>query len=333
MRNLVRAALCLLLGLGAASAAQAAPNLYTGSMNGAAGFGVSVPFAGVFTSPASGATQIGPNFRGVGIPGPTGTLPSTGAQANVTPAGGFTLPAGDFFVQTSYTNPNPTTPTIIYDHSQATLSNLAGSFSPNFFTAVFGTTSTVTFQGTGIYGTPSVGTVVLQPGAGFGGVMRIAGFFNEFLSLTLGSGLSTAALPLTPAFIGGPSVPNTTTKSFVINNTALGPITVGIKFQGFPWITGKVSVIQPAGLVSSLLTEIGANTVSINTSYGQPVATGSIKLVTGWLTHVPALGDENTGEYELNVTFLPEPSSTTLAAAAALFVVGAYRVRRGRRRP
>lgn len=330
MQTLSRVTLSLLLVTCFASLAQAqatAPNLYLGSMNGQVGFGVSIPFAGNHTEP--GGPVQSPNIRGVGVPGPI--FKATTARANVTSGGAFTLPAGDFFISTSYVNPNPTTPTIQYSGSKAMLQNSAGSFGPGFFTGAFGTSNTATIIGVGAVGTPSLGTAIFKPGGGFGGVMRLAGTFVNNLSIqTTNLGISTAVVPLTPKWLGGSNAPTTSNVPAVFRNTELSPstTTLPLKFSGFPWITGEVTLIQTQGLIASLLTEIGKNTVHVTlNANGHANAVGNIKMVTGWMTHFLFL-DENVGEFELTVTFLPEPNNAMLLGAGALFIAALYQVRR-----
>lgn len=336
MKTLLRVTLCLLVAACFASLAQARNlNLYQGSMNGQVGFGVPIPFAGIHTTP--GGPSQSPNIRGVGIPGPTGVYayPSVNAgRALVTPAGGFTLQAGDFFVSTSYVNPNPTTPTFQYSASIAMLSNQAGSFGNFFFTGAFGTSNTATIIGVGAVGTSPLGTAIFRPGAGFGfgGVMRLAGTFVNILSIqTPGLAISTVTAPLTPTWLGGPSVPNTDYSLIRFSNTMFGPTYLPLKFSGFPWITGKVSLIQSQGAITSLLTEIGTNNMKVTLHIDElgklTVATGNIKMVTGWMTHWLFV-DENVGEYVLNLNFLPEPNSAMLLGAGGLFIAALYRVRR-----
>ena len=123
----------MIFSLVSASSAQAASALYHGSMNGQAGFGVSVPIKGFLqpgaTSPPGCLMSVGAangnacDIRGVGMAGPEAGAPAVAALMGTGPAG-FTIPVSDFDVQTTYMRSAATlTPPVFQSSSAVTVAN------------------------------------------------------------------------------------------------------------------------------------------------------------------------------------------------------------------
>jgi hypothetical protein len=329
---IVSTALMIALGTGTVSQAEV---LYHGSMNGQAGFGVPFPVQGLFgsgseplgcrLSPPTGvgfANGRSCDIRGVGIQGPTVSAPGAASVTGSGPAA-FTIPAGNFKVATSYPRNSTTiTPPFFQSSFRMTATNDAGSFFAG------GGPGNTTFCPGGCLTPTQPGTIIVkQPTVNFGGTMKLLGVLHNANAFsTLGGGITIAVFDAPVGIVGG-SLGNTAMAPIIVTSVgtttptpATGMFTTVNTAIGVPWATGTITVKNLAQLVMSSVTEMGSD------NRNAAGTAGSIKMVSGWLNNSPF--DETNGEYEINLTFAPEPGATALLAAGIVLLTSLARARR-----
>lgn len=336
-RNLSIVTTAFMIVLGTATVSQAEV-LYYGTMNGQAGFGVPFPVEGLFqpgaTDPPGCWLTASPPFfangrtcdvRGVGFQGPTVGAPRA---ANVTPSAtttvpaAFTIPSKDFRAKTSYARPSTTiTPPFFQSSFRMTATNGNGSFFAG------GGPGNTTFCPGGCAVPTAPGTIIVkQPTVNFGGTMQLLGVLhNANAQLTIGSGVTIAVFDAPVSIVGGP-LGNTAMAPIVVTSVgtttptpATGMFTTINTAIGAPWATGTITVKNLQQLVPSSVTEMGSDNRNAS-------GIGSIKMVSGWLNN--SIFDETNGEYEIDLTFVPEPGATATLAAGILLLTSLARARR-----
>jgi hypothetical protein len=333
--SIVSTALMIALGTGTVSQAEV---LYHGSMNGQGGFGVPIPVEGLFQylsdplfcrAPAptgiSFASGMACDMRGVGVQGPTASAPGA---ANVTGSGpaAFTIPAGNFKAATSYPrSPGTITSPFFQSSFRMTATNAAGSFFAG------GGPGNTTFCPGGCLTPTQPGTIIVQQSSAvrFGGTMQLLGVLHNANAFDEEGGNKLWAILDAPVSIVGGALGNTAmapiieTRVFATGTPTTTMLTVSNTAFGVPWTTGKVTIINSPGVLFSSVTESGTD---LRTPMGEM---GSIKMVSGWLNNSP--NDWTNGEYELNLTFAPEPAATAMLASGILLLTSLARARARRR--
>ena len=164
-----------------------------------------------------------------------------------------------------------------------------------------------------------------QVGEQFGGVMRLAGVFNDVLNISSPPGKLHGPLPIPLSNLGGP-LGTTVTGVGTLTHTVQGFTTMFYATVTFlPWTTARFRVDDA---------NVGAGPEApiTVTGYDMRNATGagSIQLVSGWLAHISGLfGDDTTGQATMTLN-LPEPRSTLMLASGLSLLFGLYRFARRR---
>lgn len=318
--------------LGLASAVQAEPKMYTGSIilhdfaNDTTS-GSTPPYStathlalplGAHCNPANGGKTCGKATLHGGAPLlAEASAPLRGSA----PPLGFVIRKGDFFRKvTGSLSPYPG---ISYTVTSARLENEGGQLDPG------GGPGSFTFV-------PKLGLgstrIAVEAGKNrFGGVLRLAGRFGTHnAGKTLGGGRWYGDFPDWGVRVVGASHAEMTTVggTFRFTSPPLEYKSVAV-VTGFPWTTGRVSV-SAAG-------DFGFPTRLVRSGYDKRTlaGAGTIQLVTPRLTHWA--GGAHWGDIAvMRIQFAPEPEgwlllATGLCLLAVLHHSGAGRARRNKR--
>jgi hypothetical protein len=324
-----------LLVLGFATTAQAANQLYVGSLiiesfgNDAAGAFYGIPFGlhcnslyGTTTwvsSPPASCTPVermqGAPLTGSGIVGLTESGPAGfRIKAAASSLGGLRRTATGSF---------PYHPRYIYSYTYATLENRAGRFSSGGGPGDFSLPYKV--------GATTVAKVIIKAGPNqFGGVMRLLGSMRTRwgyyrscpeLSCVPFSGISYGTIDWRYDLVGATAM----TVGGIVTGPYIGTATGTVMYSGldvtatlvakatrFPWTTGTVTVTATRpGLGDTVLARRGYDNRT-------PLGKGTIQLVSPLLTHwlQPGLSKETGGIGILRLQFIPEPEPLLLLLVA-----------------
>ena len=214
--------------------------------------------------------------------------------------------------------------------------NLAGSFRPGYFTGP------VTVNATNVIypiptATPRQMTFRAIPGAaGFGGKMPIDASKHYDFDLQTANGIWDATAAVTGTW-GGKSLGAGAIGGYS-HGTNRTLTSVGLPLErsdwafsvAGPWLTGSVTAMEPQGYYVSTFTGAGGDARNATGD------TGTISLVTPKIQYiynrfggtVTNMREAWTSIYRTNITFVPEPSHTTLLASGAFAVLAFARLRR-----
>lgn len=295
--------------------AHAGKALFSGNMAGGWAAGTAPPT----TQPPAPFPGFQPvPFAGNGIPGPPTSAPGAATVTGASPAN-FTLPAGAFYVQTSFTRPTTLLATsVISSKSVATISNAGG----NFFAGGGQGGGTITG---GAYSAGQPGTFKVTAGPNqFGGTMNLVGQLTSILAIASGGGTWTGAAPFPFGVVGGPAgVKSTTTVSFYHNTLQTSfPIT-GRMIAGPKWTTGKITASDFSPNYSSRFSVQGYDSrTPLGTNGTIQMVSGSFFRFDGFIT------DDSVLLFSTKATFLPEPDMLASLIAGGLLLTALYRRRK-----
>jgi hypothetical protein len=153
----------------------------------------------------------------------------------------------------------------------------------------------------------------------FGGVMRLAGVFNDIVNIQSGTGVLRGTIPIPLSNLGG-LVGTTVMAVGTLTHTTLGFMTtVPATVTFLPWTTARFRADDAVGVVASALTVTGYD---LRTSLGA----GNVQLVSGWLAHLGGLAaDDSVGTAVMTIA-VPEPGSL-LALGSGLSLLGLFAAR------
>jgi len=304
--------------LGLATPAQAKPQQYTASLilhsfaNDATGALQALPL-GAYCNPANGGSTCLTETLRKGAP-LTGMGPRLDTGSGLS---GFRVETGGFRGRTN--GSLPPYPGISYTLTTADLENAKGSFGPGRGPGSF---SFVPTLGAGLT------HVAMVAGKNqFGGVMQLIGSFGtQNVGSTSGGGTWEGSFPTWGVTVVGASYAKTAmiTGSISFKTMMLKYISAAV-VTGFPWTTGKVSVVAAGGY--------GFPTALVRSGYDNRTAqgNGTIQMVAPRLTHWS--GGAHWGDVAiLNVKFVPEPRGWLMLVAGLGFLGAVHRTRPNARR-
>lgn len=298
------AAIALLLLVLPTTAASA--RTFTGSIALITGYGLPIPILNPI--PGSGAVPT------------TGPLPSTNGSLAV-PANLFSLATGP----NVFPLPQPTSFPFLTSTTFGTFSNQAGTL------RLGDAPATLTFcPGLGVgpctnnQGTKPGRMRADMVGAQFGGIMRLAGIFNDRLNIASGAGTLIGTLPIPLSNLGGTTGTTVMAVGTFTHNTLLFTTNLPVTFTFMPWMTGRFRVDDSVGIQASAQTVTGYDLRNAS-------GAGNVQMVSGFLAHLGGLAaDDVTGTAVMTMA-VPEPRSM-LALGSGLSFLGLLFHHRGRRR-